>query len=67
MLSLTPLLVHSDAVPTDVKAALLAAELGPPEFRAEKLKAAAHSLHRATGLECADVRELVGLGAGACS
>ena len=67
MLSLAPILIHSDAVPEDVRSALRAATEAPPERRKAELETAARALHRRTGLECRDVRELVGLPDGACS
>jgi hypothetical protein len=59
--SLTPLLVHHDGVPREARDALRAASDGPPELRIEALTRAAHVLHREIGLDCGDVRELVGL------
>ena len=61
MLSLTPLLIHSDAVPAEAKSALRAASAAPPERRRSELQTAARALFEATDLECRDVKELVGL------
>ena len=66
MLSLTPLLLHSEAVPDEARSALRAASEAPPERREAELKAAARALAQGTDLECRDVRELVGLPDGAC-
>ncbi|HEX6764631.1 MAG TPA: hypothetical protein VF103_04115 [Polyangiaceae bacterium] len=67
MLSLTPILMHSEAVPAEVRSALRAASEAPPERRTAELETAARALHRGTGLECRDVRALFGLPDGACS
>jgi len=65
--SIAPLLVHSYAVPAKARDALLAANLAPLEQRKTQLESAARVLHQETGLDCGDVRELVGLhGAGGC-
>jgi hypothetical protein len=61
MLSLTPLLIHSDAVPDEARSALRAASEAPPERRRTELKTAARALFEGTDLECRDVKELVGL------
>lgn len=66
MLSLTPLLLHSEAVPAEARSALRAASEAPPERRQAELKTAARALFQGTDLECSDVRELVGLPDGAC-
>jgi hypothetical protein len=65
-LSMAPLLIHSEAVPTVARDALRAAMQAPPEDRVELLESAARILHSATDLECGDVRELVGLSRGGC-
>ena len=61
MLSLTPLLIHSDAVPDEARSALRAASQAPPESRRTQLQTAARALFEGTDLECRDVKELVGL------
>jgi hypothetical protein len=60
-LSMAPLLMHSEQVPAEVRDAIRAAYDAPDEHRTAGLEAAARVLHRTTGLECSDVRELVGL------
>ncbi|HXN32473.1 MAG TPA: hypothetical protein VN894_11445 [Polyangiaceae bacterium] len=60
-LSMAPLLMHSEQVPAEARDAIRVAYDAPPEHRTASLEAAARALHRATGLECSDVRELVGL------
>jgi len=60
-LSMAPLLMHSEQVPAEARAAIRAAYDAPPQDRKEWLEAAALVLHQATGLACSDVRELVGL------
>jgi hypothetical protein len=60
--SVAPLLIHSEAVPEGARAALKAATFGPSEQRGAALQSAARLLFRETGLDCRDVRELVGLG-----
>jgi len=65
--SMAPLLMHSDQVPPTARDALRAAYDAPVDRRDEMLESAARILHSETGLECGDVRELVGLGPdGAC-
>jgi len=61
MLSLTPILMHSDAVPAEVRSALRTASEAPPERRKAELKVAARALFQVTDLDCAEVRELLGL------
>jgi hypothetical protein len=66
-LSMAPLLMHSEQVPTEARDAIRAAYEGAPQHRGAKLESAARILHRETGLDCSDVRELVGLpGDGDC-
>jgi hypothetical protein len=65
-ISMAPLLMHSDMLPDEARAAIRAAFEALPEHRTESLESAARVLYEATGLECRDVRELVGLGAGDC-
>jgi hypothetical protein len=60
-LSMAPLLMHGEQVPAPARRAIRAAYEAPPEHRSDRLLAAARVLHRETDLECADVRELVGL------
>jgi len=64
--SLMPLLLHSLDLPANVREALQAAHASEPEERDDRLVAAARLMHRETQLECADVRELVGLPPGCC-
>jgi hypothetical protein len=66
MYSLAPLLIHNESVPEAAREALRAASIAPPEKRAVELERAAFVLYEETDLECRDVRELVGLGAGSC-
>jgi hypothetical protein len=67
-LSMAPLLMHSEQVPAEAREAIRAAYEAPPQQRIARLASAARVLHRATGLECRDVRELVGLpGGGDCA
>jgi hypothetical protein len=60
-LSMAPLLMHSAQVPAEVRDAIRAAYEAPPRHRSARLESAARVLHQSTGLECSDVRELVGL------
>jgi hypothetical protein len=60
-LSLAPLLIHSEQVSAGVRAAIRSAYEAPPARRSAGLESAARMLHRETGLDCSDVRELVGL------
>ncbi|HEY3499157.1 MAG TPA: hypothetical protein VGK73_30915 [Polyangiaceae bacterium] len=60
-LSLTPLLIHSDAVPHNIRSALIAATAAPPERRTSELVSVARLLYAQTSLDCRDARELVGL------
>jgi hypothetical protein len=59
--SLAPLLAFDPDVPADARASLRAAIEAAPGDRAAHLASAARSLHRATALDCAEARELVGL------
>jgi hypothetical protein len=61
--SMGPLLIHSTDIPATVREALQAAYAAEPEDQEDLLAQAAKLLHRATDLECADVKELVGLSA----
>jgi hypothetical protein len=60
-LSMAPLLMHSARLPAEVRDAIRAAYEAPPPHRSARLESAARVLHQSTGLECSDVRELVGL------
>lgn len=66
MLQIASLLLHSDDVPQPARAALASALQGPAEERCENLLEAAFIMRRELGLECSDVRELVGLGDCGC-
>ena len=70
MLNFAHLLIHSPDVPEQVRSALRAAYCMEPEpdQRSEHLRTAANLLYQeeAFALECADVKELVGLGSGCC-
>lgn len=67
-LSMAPLLMHSAQVPAEAREAIRAVYEAPPEHRSARLESAALVLHLTTGLECSDVRELVGLpGDGDCA
>jgi hypothetical protein len=61
-LSMMPLLIHSEALPLKVRAALKAADMAPPELKPRELELAAHLLYGEVGIDCRDVRDLVGLG-----
>jgi hypothetical protein len=63
---MTPILMHSTEVSSDVRDALRAASESEPEVRAGLLEQAARILARESELECSDVRELVGLPPGSC-
>lgn len=67
MLSMAPLLMHSSDVPAPVREALIAAYAGDPDERDERLVFAARMMARETELECADVRELLGLADDDCT
>jgi hypothetical protein len=60
-LSMAPLLMHSARLPAEVRDAIRAAYEALPPHRSARLESAARVLHQSTGLECSDVRELVGL------
>lgn len=60
--SLAPLLLHGDLVPEGTRDALRSAYAAPEGAREDLLRDAARVFARETDLECADVRELVGLG-----
>ena len=59
--SIARLLLHSSSVPEEAREALKSALGSQPERRGEELEQAARLLHAATGLDCGDARELVGL------
>ena len=61
-LSLLPLLLVEDGVPASARAALREANDAPPHERQLHLEAAARALYQDAHLDCADARELVGLG-----
>jgi hypothetical protein len=65
-LSMTAILLHSHAVPSDVRDALHDAELAPVESRANARKQVARLLVQQSTLDCRDARELVDLSPGAC-
>lgn len=64
--SMASLLIHSEAVPTEARAALVAATREPPERREAALESAARILYRETDLDCGEARDLVGLPPGTC-
>ena len=66
MLSMAPLLIHSTDIPLHVREALRSAISAEPDQRASRLESAAFLLHQELELECADVRELMGLPTGDC-
>jgi hypothetical protein len=61
MLQISNLLLHSEDVPPQARAALATATQAPAEQRCENLFEAATILHYEVGLDCDDARELVGL------
>ena len=65
-LSMTPLLIYSDAVPQNVRSALIAATSVPPEQQESELVSVARLLYAETSLDCRDARELVGLDPNGC-
>lgn len=65
-LSLASLLIVEDDVPARVRAALHAANLAPAAERRSHLEVAARALYDEVQLDCADARELVGLGDDDC-
>jgi len=66
MLRIAELLIHSDDVPLAAREALTTAYNGPEAGRFDSLLEAAKILHRDTGVDCEDARELVGLDASSC-
>jgi hypothetical protein len=61
MLRMASLLVHDELVPTSVRDALRRALSAPAHEQRAGLMSAASLLARETGIECDDVKELVGL------
>jgi len=61
-ISMMPLLIHSESLSNEVRAALKAAVVAAPEVRPAQLETAARLLHREASLDCSDVRDLMGLG-----
>ena len=59
-LSMTHLLIHHESVPLAARQALRAAVTGPLAQRFAQLELAAGVLRHEMGLDCDDVRELVG-------
>jgi hypothetical protein len=55
------LLIHDPDLSAPVREAIQAAHASRPDARDDLLAEAARLLYRETSLECADVRELVGL------
>jgi len=63
---ISPLLIHSDDVPSQAKVALAAARNAAAGDRELLLEAAARALYWKTPLGCGEARELVGLQPGTC-
>jgi plasmid stability protein len=61
-ISMMPLLIHSESLSNEVRAALKAAVVAAPEVRPAQLETAARMLHRESSLDCREVRDLMGLG-----
>ncbi len=61
MMSMQSLILHSDHVPASARSAIRAANSAHPHERAALLKSAASILVKETGLDCADVLELMDL------
>lgn len=61
MMSMAPILMHSEHVSSVARQALRRASSAPPEHRDALLLSAARILHSETGIPCDDVKELVGL------
>ncbi len=59
--SMAPLLVHSDTVPAKARRALQRALRAPPERRTQLLESAARAIWRHTDLDCAEIRDLIGV------
>jgi hypothetical protein len=60
-LSMAPILMYSDDVPQPIRAALRAAYASEASEREDRLRNVAHLMVETLDLDCADVRELVGL------
>jgi hypothetical protein len=60
-MSMMPLLIHSESLSNEVRAALKAAVVAAPEARPAQLESAARLLHREAALDCRDIRDLMGL------
>ena len=60
--SMLPLLLHEEDVPATARAELRRASFAPASQRRVHLEAAARALSREADLDCAEARELVGLG-----
>jgi hypothetical protein len=61
MLRMASLLIHDELVPAPVRDALRRALSAPESERRAGLMSAASLLHLETGIDCGDVKELVGL------
>jgi hypothetical protein len=61
MMSMADLLLYNEHVPAEARDAIRAAHEGPPDERVSRLRSAAVVLSEQTGLDYADVRELLGL------
>ena len=61
MFSMAPVLIHSEHLSPRTREALKAAFEAPETERDTMLERAAHALWDETGLDCRDVKELVGL------
>jgi hypothetical protein len=61
MLSIAPLLLHTEGIPLTAQATLRKALVSPPHVRPSLLMAAAAILHRELAVDCADALEVVGI------
>ena len=61
-ISMMPLLIHSESLSNEVRAALQAAVVATPEARPAQLETAARMLHREASIDCRDIRDLIGVG-----
>lgn len=61
MMSMAPILMHSEHVPATAREVLREASAAEPSSREALLTTAAKILYAETGLPCEDVLELVGL------
>ena len=69
-MSMIPLLMNSQDVSEETRAALRAVVAMPPDQRGEARKLAARTLYRdvqSSGVDCDDVKALVGLPDGGCN